>query len=872
MKSCLTNLPYFRSHNQALATSTDPFLNLRIDVKPFSEATFSDSQLIPRAALTQSINAGQKYVQNRLPGLFSMVQKAFNFVDEQAALLQPPRPPLTDIEFRSFLDSVGLIVHPGELRRVIYNGSIEPSLRRVVWKHIVNVYPIGMTGKERMDYMKRKAAEYYKLRECWRLAIQNGCTDSELAYVTSMVRKDVIRTDRLHPFYAGSDDNKNIASLFNILTTYALNHPTVSYCQGMSDIASPLLVVMADESHAYICFCALMRRLKSNFMLDGISMTMKFAHLTDALQYYDPEFYEYLRMQQADDLLFCYRWLLLEMKREFAFEDSLKMLEVLWSSLPPDPPKGELQLFDKEFHLPPIESQVDIAVPKSPNCVIRRETAYSKLCALRRSSALSLSSINHQATLSPSLLPSSASEYKLTSTKRLNQSMDESRTRVSRSVEATPKSNQSLDERRFIFPPEVSLAELEEKNETNAEIRPENINQNSIMSRNTNPFLSPSALTSGGHFKGLKERIAKKMSSVDSSSDQLAASSQKVVKNFNEFLNLAKSKGEKLNNNERKSKVEKAEISPVSETIPVENIVVEVESDQDTKPHGNSQSKDMKSVDQENSLFLDVKTSKISNDGISPDDFQSSQDYFPMTTSMTRELRLELESLDRQVFGHEFQKKQFAFVDCDTPESGDSVLSLGLSKSQNCRAASSEVAYTKLGQSSAETCEGEDDEEEEIQRCPSGINGYHKDEASLKRLSSCSANNDVFIWENPLHQTNPFLHASIEVGGEIIDETNIRKSITPIRLLRKGNEAEAAVKSNLITTTSGGNADSVEMGDKLARDMMRPLNSDDEEASEEAVGQRLSPSGLPPPSEFGGGNPFLIFLCLTLLQQVRFYA
>lgn len=36
---------------------------------------------------------------------------------------------------------------------------------------------------------------------------------------------------------------------------------------------------------------------------------------------------------QATDLLFCYRWLLLEMKREFAFDDALRMLEVTWSSL-----------------------------------------------------------------------------------------------------------------------------------------------------------------------------------------------------------------------------------------------------------------------------------------------------------------------------------------------------------------------------------------------------------------------------------------------------------------------------------------------------------------------------------------------------------
>lgn len=44
------------------------------------------------------------------------------------------------------------------------------------------------------------------------------------------MRKDVLRTDRSFPFYAG-DGNPNVTTLFNILTTYALNHPSVSYCQ-----------------------------------------------------------------------------------------------------------------------------------------------------------------------------------------------------------------------------------------------------------------------------------------------------------------------------------------------------------------------------------------------------------------------------------------------------------------------------------------------------------------------------------------------------------------------------------------------------------------------------------------------------------------
>ena len=45
----------------------------------------------------------------------------------------------------------------------------------------------------------------------------------DTAYVTNMIRKDVLRTDRLHPYFIkteAGDENDNIESLYNILTTY----------------------------------------------------------------------------------------------------------------------------------------------------------------------------------------------------------------------------------------------------------------------------------------------------------------------------------------------------------------------------------------------------------------------------------------------------------------------------------------------------------------------------------------------------------------------------------------------------------------------------------------------------------------------------
>lgn len=59
-----------------------------------------------------------------------MVQRAFNLGEDVNAILQqPPRPPLSDSEFRKFLDPVGQITHTKELRSVIYLGGIDPSLR-----------------------------------------------------------------------------------------------------------------------------------------------------------------------------------------------------------------------------------------------------------------------------------------------------------------------------------------------------------------------------------------------------------------------------------------------------------------------------------------------------------------------------------------------------------------------------------------------------------------------------------------------------------------------------------------------------------------------------------------------------------------------
>ncbi|XP_055342876.1 LOW QUALITY PROTEIN: TBC1 domain family member 25-like [Paramacrobiotus metropolitanus] len=340
----------------ALLSYADPCLRLKVDVQPFVDG-FDDWDIIrpldlpePGSTVRPPATRGASF-RERLSSLgrpMELVQKALNLTasdpDEEA---RSPKAPMTDPEYRNFLDSAGRLVRPMDLRRSVYLGGVDQHVRKYVWRLILNVFPDNLTGQERLDYMKRKSKEYYDLRE----KCQKSIRDDQLPHISisNLVKKDVLRTDRSQKFYAGSDDNKNIVALYHILTTYALTHPSVSYCQGMSDLASPLLYVMRDEAHAYICFCGLMKRMKKNFRRDSESMMIKFEHLRRLLNYYDPEFGAYLAENDSDDLLFCYRWLLVEMKREFGFEDSLRALEVIWSSLPPDPPQGEIDLAEPQI-------------------------------------------------------------------------------------------------------------------------------------------------------------------------------------------------------------------------------------------------------------------------------------------------------------------------------------------------------------------------------------------------------------------------------------------------------------------------------------------------------------------------------------------
>lgn len=242
---------------------------------------------------------------------------------------EKPHGPISSKEWLLFFDESGRILSMSEMRMSIFSRSLDPLARQEAWPHLLGIFPVDLSSEERNRFLFMKTQVYKHLKENW-LAKNR----KEIEPLTHMIQKDVLRTDRTHPFFNVKEDHPNVLSLFNILTTFAFNHPEISYCQGMSDLASPLLVVLDDEVLAYLCFCKVMERLRNNFLLKGKALMEKFCQLELLLLLADKQLHDHVQIIDGGNLYFCYRMLLLELKREFPFEDAINVMETIWSSAP----------------------------------------------------------------------------------------------------------------------------------------------------------------------------------------------------------------------------------------------------------------------------------------------------------------------------------------------------------------------------------------------------------------------------------------------------------------------------------------------------------------------------------------------------------
>ncbi|KAJ4926397.1 hypothetical protein JOQ06_008571 [Pogonophryne albipinna] len=100
----------------------------------------------------------------------------------------------------------------------------------------------------------------------------------------------------------------------------------------MCDLLAPLLVILDDEVMAFSCFTEMMKRMNQNFPHGG-AMDSHFANMRSLIQILDSELFEL--MQQNGDythFYFCYRWFLLDFKREMVYDDVYSVWETIWAA------------------------------------------------------------------------------------------------------------------------------------------------------------------------------------------------------------------------------------------------------------------------------------------------------------------------------------------------------------------------------------------------------------------------------------------------------------------------------------------------------------------------------------------------------------
>ncbi|KAK4794338.1 hypothetical protein SAY86_012332 [Trapa natans] len=121
------------------------------------------------------------------------------------------------------------------------------------------------------------------------------------------------------------------ARLVAILEAYALYDPEIGYCQGMSDLLSPIIAIITEDHEAFWCFVGFMRKARHNFRLDEVGIRRQLKIVSRIIKFKDSHLYRHLQKLQADDCFFVYRMVVVLFRRELTFEQTMCLWEVMWA-------------------------------------------------------------------------------------------------------------------------------------------------------------------------------------------------------------------------------------------------------------------------------------------------------------------------------------------------------------------------------------------------------------------------------------------------------------------------------------------------------------------------------------------------------------
>lgn len=133
----------------------------------------------------------------------------------------------TDYFYGTLLNDKGQIEDDLLLRKCVFFGGLEKNLRKTVWPFLLHCYSTNSTFNDRAALSELRKQEY---EEITRRRLYQMSPEEQAHFwrsVQSVIEKDVVRTDRANPFFAG-EGNTNIDTMKNILLNYAYYNPGMS--------------------------------------------------------------------------------------------------------------------------------------------------------------------------------------------------------------------------------------------------------------------------------------------------------------------------------------------------------------------------------------------------------------------------------------------------------------------------------------------------------------------------------------------------------------------------------------------------------------------------------------------------------------------
>ncbi|KAI1655697.1 RabGAP/TBC [Daldinia decipiens] len=277
----------------------------------------------------------------------------FELLETSTLSLEERRRPVTIKEWNSFFDprTGRLAVTIDEVKERIFHGGLDPEdgVRKEAWLFLLGVYDWYSTSEERKAAIASLRDEYVKLKAAWweRLVDLGGEGDDGEWWreQRGRIEKDVHRTDRTVPIFAGEDlphpdpdspfaeagTNVHMEQMKDMLLTYNEYNRDLGYVQGMSDLLAPIYAVMQDDAIAFWGFQRFMERMERNFLRDQSGMRNQLLTLDHLVQFMDPKLYAHLELADSTNFFFFFRMLLVWYKREFKWMDVLHLWEVLWT-------------------------------------------------------------------------------------------------------------------------------------------------------------------------------------------------------------------------------------------------------------------------------------------------------------------------------------------------------------------------------------------------------------------------------------------------------------------------------------------------------------------------------------------------------------